>query len=135
MRGSSRSGESLYGHAVDGWDQLSPFHRLTDSYTVIEMPLAGICASNGTKQTVSSQASPLQGDADTWKDLRRTAYAIRIPSPRVKAIGPPVFHICLTISLTPPWIFPPEVCHRAWTTSIGVVTQAAITHAVTEQRV
>ena len=51
---------------------------------------------------VSVRASPLQGDADEWRELQRTAYAIRIPSPRVKAIGPPVFHICLTISLTPP---------------------------------
>lgn len=56
-------------------------------------------------------------------------------SPRVNAIGPPVFHICRTISLNPPLIFPPEVCHRAWTTSIGVVTHAAMTHDVTEQRV
>lgn len=40
-------------------------------------------------------------------------------------------------AIPPLAVFPaaPDVCHRAWTTSIGVVTHAAMEQAVTDERV
>jgi len=60
-------------------------------------------------------------------------YAILAPIPLKKAPVPPIFHIVLTISVNPPAL-PADVCHLAWTASMGLVTVTEIPQATQDVR-